>query len=45
MNPLFEVRETFNREFPFCIIDENGETLALFKYQTEAEILCDLLNK
>jgi hypothetical protein len=41
----FEVRHTFQKDFPFCIIDENGETVALFKYQTEAEACCQLLNK
>lgn len=41
---MFEIRESFNRNFPYLIIDENGGNVALFVYLEEALKMLELLN-
>ena len=43
---MFYVKTSnLNILFPFAIHDENGEPMALFAYESEANKVCDYLNQ
>lgn len=41
---MFEVRLTFNKRFPYCLIDEDGATVALFADRSRALAVCFFFN-
>jgi hypothetical protein len=42
---MFEVIACSDPKFPYAIVDENGEIMALFHYEFEAEKVVQFLNQ
>ena len=45
MLDTFQVIACSDPKFPYAIQDSNGEVMALFAYEFEADKVCEFLNK
>ena len=45
MFDTFQVIACSDPKFPYAIQDSNGEVMALFKYEDEAELVAEFLTK